>query len=421
MTAASTTQNKENEKFADLIGPTDPAVDRASREKLIGARVGLLLNSPFFGNMATRLQLTNADDWCSTAATDGRNFYYNSRFVEMLKGKELEFLFGHEVLHCCYDHFGRRGDRHPMLWNIADDYAVNSDLIKSKVGTRITTVPCLYDPKFDGMCSEEIYDHLYENAEKIDMNKLIEQMIDEHIDGDGEESEGENGKGKPKLSKEERDKIREELKEAMLGAAEQAGAGNTPAGVKRLIKAFTEPKMNWRELLRQHIESTIKTDFSWMRPSRRGWHMDSVMPGMTNGETTDVVVAIDTSGSISETMLRDFLSEIKGIMEEFEQFRIHLFTFDTDVYNPVTYTSETLDNIEDYEVNGFGGTDFTAIFNYLKNETMEPQRLVVFTDGYPWGSWGDPDYCDTLWIIHGTREVEAPFGITVYYDDAVKN
>ena len=132
MTAASTTQNKENEKFADLIGPTDPAVDRASREKLIGARVGLLLNSPFFGNMATRLQLTNADDWCSTAATDGRNFYYNSRFVEMLKGKELEFLFGHEVLHCCYDHFGRRGDRHPMLWNIADDYAVNSDLIKSK-------------------------------------------------------------------------------------------------------------------------------------------------------------------------------------------------------------------------------------------------------------------------------------------------
>jgi predicted metal-dependent peptidase len=207
----------------------------------------------------------------------------------------------------------------------------------------------------------------------------------------------------------------------MLSAAEQAGAGNVPAGVKRMIKSFTEPKMNWRELLRQHIESTIKTDFSWMRPGRKGWHMDSVMPGMINGETTDVVVAIDTSGSIAESMLRDFLSEIKGIMEEFEQFRIHLFTFDTDVYNPVTYTSESLDDIENYEVHGYGGTDFTAIFNYLKNEAIEPQRLVVFTDGYPWGSWGDPDYCDTLWIVHGTREVEAPFGITVYYDDATRH
>jgi len=414
--AAGTTQNKEDKKFDNLIGPTDPAVDRASREKLIGARVGLLLNSPFFGNMATRLQLTNADDWCPTAATDGRNFYYNSRFVEMLKAKELEFLFGHEVLHCCYDHFGRRGDRDPQLWNIADDYAVNSDLIKSKVGVRITTVPCLYDPKYEGMCSEEIYDKLYENAEKIDINQLLDQMIDEHLDGD---SEGEDGKGnsKPKLSKEERDQIREELKEAMLSAAEQAGAGNTPAGVKRLIKTFTEPKMNWRELLRQHIQSTIKTDFSWMRPGRKTWHMDSVMPGMTNGETTDVVVAIDTSGSIAESMLRDFLSEVKGIMEEFEQFRLHLFTFDTDVYNPVTYSSETLDNVEDYDIQGYGGTDFTAIFNYLKKEAIEPQRLVVFTDGYPWGSWGDPDYCDTLWIVHGTRDVEAPFGITVYYDE----
>jgi len=418
MSAEATTQNKDNDKFANLIGPTDPSVDRASREKLIGARVGLLLNSPFFGNMATRLQLKNADDWCSTAATDGRNFYYNSRFVEMLKAKELEFLFGHEVLHCCYDHFGRRGDRDPQLWNIADDYAVNSDLIKSKVGVRITTVPCLYDPKFDGMCSEEIYDKLYENAEKININQLIEQMIDEHLDGDSEGNNGEGkGNGKPKLSDEERAKIREELKEAMLSAAEQSGAGDLPAGIKRMIKNFTEPKMNWRELLRQHIESTVKTDFSWMRPGRKTWHMDSVMPGMVNGNTTDVVVAIDTSGSIAESMLRDFLGEVKGIMEEFEQYRVHIFTFDTDVYNPVTYTSENLEDIEDYDVQGYGGTDFTAIFNYLKNEAIEPERLVVFTDGYPWGSWGDPDYCDTLWIVHGTREVEAPFGITVYYDE----
>ena len=89
------------------------------REQLVTARVGLLLKSSFFGNLATRLKLVNADEWCSTAATDGRNFYYNSRFVKMLRPKELEFLFGHEVLHVVYDHFGRRMSRDAQLWNVA--------------------------------------------------------------------------------------------------------------------------------------------------------------------------------------------------------------------------------------------------------------------------------------------------------------
>ena len=123
----TTADSKESDKFANLLGPTVPAEDRAVREKLITARVGLLLRASFFGNLATRLKLVNADEWCPTAATDGRNFYYNTRFVNMLRPKEIEFLFGHDVLHCVYDHFGRRGDRDPQLWNIANDYCVNAD------------------------------------------------------------------------------------------------------------------------------------------------------------------------------------------------------------------------------------------------------------------------------------------------------
>jgi predicted metal-dependent peptidase len=140
-----TTENKKElaKKFANLIGPTDPKVDREVREQLITARVGLLLKSAFFGNLATRLKLVNADDWCSTAATDGRNFYYNSRFIKMLKPREIEFLFGHEVLHVVYDHFGRRQSRDPQIWNVANDFCVNSDLRKHKVGEFITTVPAL--------------------------------------------------------------------------------------------------------------------------------------------------------------------------------------------------------------------------------------------------------------------------------------
>ena len=156
--SATTTENKKElaKKFANLIGETDPKVDREVRELLITARVGMLLRASFFGNLATRLKLVNADAWCATAATDGRNFYYNSRFIKLLKPKEIEFLFGHEVLHCVYDHFGRRGDRDPQLFNIANDYCVNSDLKKHKVGEFITSVPCLYDSKYDGMSSEEV-------------------------------------------------------------------------------------------------------------------------------------------------------------------------------------------------------------------------------------------------------------------------
>jgi predicted metal-dependent peptidase len=421
----TTTVSKEDaKKFADLIGPTDPKLDREVREILITARVGLLLKASFFGNLATRLKLVNADEWCATAATDGRNFYYNTRFIKMLRPKEVEFLFGHEVLHCVYDHFGRRGDRNPQLWNIADDFCVNADLKKHHVGEFITSVPCLYDHKYDGMSAEEVYDILYEKADKIDISSLLDKMIDEHMDGDDEQDGGgsgdgnEEGKGRPRLTKEERQQIKDEIKEAMLAAASASDAGNIPAGVKRLIQDLTEPKMNWRELLRMQLESTIKSDFTWMRASRKGWHMDAVMPGMKVDPMIDIAIAIDASGSIDERMLKDFLGEVQGIMDSFPAYRIHVITFDTDAYNPAQYDSDNLDDICDYEVSGGGGTDFDCIFKYLKDNEIEPKRLVVFTDGYPFGSWGDENYADTVWILHGTTSIVPPWGQFAYYDEA---
>ena len=426
-TATTTSNKKESDKFKDLLGPMEPRLDAQMREKLITARVGLLLRASFFGNLATRLKLVNADEWCPTAATDGRNFYYNSRFIEMLKPKEVEFLFGHEVLHCVYDHMGRRGDRDPQLWNIADDYCVNADLKKHRVGEFITTVPCLYDSKYDGMSAEEVYDILYENAEKIDISSLVDKLLDDHMDseGDGEGGEGdgkekdEQGRGgRPRLSQEEKDKIKDEIKEAVLAAAAASdGAGNLPAGVRRLIQDMTAPQMNWRELLRMQLESTIKSDFSWMRNSRRGWHMDAIMPGMKNDEMIDIAVSIDASGSIMGKMLKDFLGEVQGIMDQFPAYRIHVLSFDTKVYNPQQFDSENLDSIADYEVEGGGGTDFDCVFEYFKENEIEPKRHIMFTEGYPYGSWGDEQYCDTVFIIHGNTSIVPPFGQHAYYEE----
>jgi predicted metal-dependent peptidase len=433
MATKGTTADTKDNKFKDLVGPKDMKLDGIVREKLITARVGLLLKASFFGNLATRLKLINADEWCATAATDGRNFYYNTRFIQLLKPKEIEFLFGHEVLHCVYDHFGRRGDREPQIWNIANDFCVNADLKEHGVGEFITSVPCLYDRKYNGWSSEKVYDDLMKNVKKISLSDLLDQMIDEHLDGegddksdgkggDGEEVDGSGkGKGRPKISEEERRAIRDQIKEAMLAAAATVdGAGNIPMGVQRLIKEMTEPKMNWRELLRMNLESTIKSDYTWMRASRRGWHMDAVMPGMKPDEMIDIALAIDASGSMDEGMLKDILSEVQGIMDSFPVYKIHVVSFDTQTYNPQQYDSDNLDSIVDYEVQGGGGTSFECFYEYFKENDVTPHRLVVFTDGYPGGSWGDENFCEVTWILHGTTTIEPPFGTWAYYEEADK-
>ena len=181
----NTSADAGKDKGLDLLGPTDKNVDYEAREKLIGARVSLLLKQAFFGNLATRLKLVNADDWLTTLATYGRHFYYNSRFVMMLDQKEIEFGFGHEVLHCVYDHMGRRDTRDPKIWNFANDYCVNNDLVDHNIGRKITTIEILYDRKYKGMSSEEIYEGLMENVEYLDMDQMLKQMLDEHLDGDG--------------------------------------------------------------------------------------------------------------------------------------------------------------------------------------------------------------------------------------------
>jgi len=419
-------KRSRSKKFENLVGPMDPKIDNDARERLITARIGLLLKHSFFGNLATRLTLTNADEWCSTAATDGQKFYYNSRFIMMLRTKEVEFLVGHEVLHVVYDHMGRRGTRDPEIWNIADDYAVNADLKRHKVGEFITTVPALYEAKYDGMAAEAIYDDLMKNVQYINIEDLLDKMFDDHVDGEGEgeDNDGEGGdkkgKGRPQMSPEERERVRQEVRQAIINAAQSADAGSIPKGVERMLKELTAPVMPWRELLQSNLTSAIKSDYSWMRPSRRGWHMDAVMPGMNPGEEIDVTVFIDMSGSISAKQGQAFLSEVAGMMEAFDGFKIRVACFDTEVYNMQEFTSENLDTVDEYKIMGGGGTDFDCIFKYLKEEGSVPNRLIVFTDGYPVGSWGDADYCDTTWIIYGDPDPNPPFGSWAIYDDHKK-
>jgi predicted metal-dependent peptidase len=352
-----------------------------------------------------------------------------------MNNKEIEFVVAHEILHMVFDHMGRREDRDPMIYNISADYIVNNTLVRDRIGTIPSIVQCYQDFKYEGWTSEEVYDDVYEQAKQNgeEFLKQLGEMLDEHLDMDGEdegssdgEDEGEDVNGnatskkQPKYTESEMKQIKDEIKENMISAAQSAGAGNVPGEVARIIKELTEPKMNWRQLIRQQIQSTIKSDFTFSRPSRKGQMSGAILPGMNFAETIDICVSIDMSGSIGNKQGADFLGEIQGIMEEFPDYNIKVWCFDTRVYNEQEFTADGGEDLLDYELMGGGGTDFMCNWTYMKEHDIQPKKFIMFTDGYAWDSWGDADYCETVFVIHSHHDkaLQAPFGVTAHYDEA---
>ena len=387
---------------------------KTAEERITQSRVRLLLTKPFFGQLAVRLKIEDASDYMPTAATDGRRFLFNRDFVNSLTDDMLDFLVGHEVLHCVFDHMQARGDRKPMLYNAAADYNINMTLVEQNIGKPITEDKleggkiCL-DWKYSGWNSYEIYDDLLKNQQDA---KGMDVHMNEISNEDGE-GEGQN----VEMSEEEKKMLADEIKQATIQAAQAAGEG-VPDSIKRMISELVAPKMDWRDILRTQLESSLKNDFTFMRPSKRSGEV--IFPGMDKDEELNIAVALDTSGSISPVMLRDFLSEVQGIMDQYQAYRVHIFQFDTGVYGAEDFTSDDGRTMDEYELKGGGGTDFDVVFNYMEEYGIEPDQLVMFTDGYPWGSWGNAEYCDTLFVIHGDkqRRLQSPFGVTVHYDEA---
>ena len=425
---------KDDTSVNDKPAVNVPETNKTSAEIediLIKARVDMLMNAPFFGALATRLKLIDATEWCPTAATDGKHFYYNRNFTAALTEDECIWLMGHEILHCVYDHMDvdRRGDRIPQLWNVANDYVINLELELARIGKRIRKeiIEVCFEYKYQDMTSEEVYDDIYKEMDE--QGRIKQVSFDMHLDRDegddagsgpaGESKDSKDGKSGPvPMTADEKEKAKQEFKSATVQAAKAAGAGNLPGGVKRMLDKILNPQLDWRTLLAMQIQSVIKNDYTFRTQSRKGADSGYWLPGMDYDTTIDVAVALDVSGSIFDEMLRDFLSEVKGIMDQYTNYKIHLFCFDTEVHNPQEFTDSNMDEFMDYELAGGGGTEFDCCFEYMKDNGIQPKKFIMFTDGYPWGSWGDENYCDTLFIVHGTRGLStptAPFGITVPY------
>lgn len=352
-------------------------------KKLTKARTQLILDHPFFGSLAMRLGVGLSTE-IPTAATDGRHIYWNPDFLESLSNAEVRGVLAHEVLHVTNGHCWRRGDRDHQAWNVACDQAINSILEDCAFRLPDGVVPGIPDKS-----AEELY-------------KAPEE---------GNKGEGEKGQSTSPSCGEVLDgpsDTTEEEKESWKVAATQAASfaksqGALPGSLDRMIKELVNPGVDWRVLLKDFIDRTARNDYDWTRPSRRYGHTGCILPGIRSDELPEIVVAVDTSGSIDKEALEQFASEISSILGTFET-TIHVVYCDTEVRGEQVF--QTADLPLSFAPVGGGGTKFDPPFEWVERKNLTPACFIYLTDLCGRVTVNEPEY-PVLWVT--TCQVGQPF------------
>lgn len=407
--------------------------------KLQKAKISLM-RSPKFALLSGVLMVgkTSIDDNVPTAATNGRDERYGREFVKELSDKELNFVIAHEAGHKMYRHlttWTKLHDENHKLANAACDYVINLMLKDLDPEGTVIQMPTwkqdmpffgkkkgepmgLIDERFRGMNTKQVFDIL----------KQEQQGGGGGGDGDGEgEGEGEgmdfhdwaeaNG-----LNDEEKKILEREIDQAIRQGqmAHQKIAGKGNGGIDRELAELLEPKVDWREVLREFVKATCRArdTSSWRKPNRRYLGTGTYMPSMIGEKVGHLVIGIDTSGSIGGKELADFLSEVKGIAEEVNPEIVDLLYWDCHVAGHETYEANNVSSIVDStKPKGGGGTSPSCVSEYLKNNKIEPECTIMLTDGYVGSDWGDGWTSQVLWCIVNGNDVTAPNGKTIHIND----
>ena len=376
-------------------------------EKITKARAALVLSQPFFGSLALHLRPV-ADPSVETMETDGRTLFANPAFADGLSFDRLTGVVAHEVMHLACAHHARRGGRDPRRWNVACDYAINGLLLEAGF---VLPEGRLHDPGYDGLSAEEIYARLPPE------------------DGDGGGDGRSNGPNAPpsadpggcggvrdapgqdggKASPAELSRAAKDWQIAALQAAQTAkAAGKLPGAMARLVEGLRTPSVDWREVLRRFVQTTARNDYRWCPPNRRYVAMGLYLPSLRSEELGPVVIAVDTSGSISGDVVAAFSAEISAILEDCRPEAVHVLYCDTEIAGTETLSPDDLPL--DLEPAGGGGTDFRPPFEWVEAQGLAPACLIYLTDlvcrRYP----QPPDY-PVLWA--STTDRAAPFGETL--------
>ena len=366
----------------------------------------------FFGSLMLFAQIEKSKN-LPTAATDGRKIFFNEDFLNSLSSKEQNALMLHEVLHMALLHVTRRQSRDPHIWNIAADIVVN-DLIE-----RNTSFPlpegAITDNRFQDKSVEYIYEALLKSKKKY---KLVITDILEPSNANSDESKKDSNDVMEPLSQEETDEIESFWKDKMeilKNSSEHQlsnGKGSLPAGIEEEISTILEPEVDWRHALWKYVGKT-PADFDDLdrRFIYKGLYLESLLT-----EAVEVSVCIDTSGSVSDELLKQFAGELKGILRSYPNVKCSLFFADTNLVGPYE-----IDRIEQMpKAVGRGGTSFVPFFDYLKKHGEENNLLgnnklsIYFTDGYGDFPSQEPNN-PTMWLVckDGLETQSFPFGEVV--------
>ena len=385
----------------------DPTLENVET-RLSAGRARLILDRPFLGALVLRLPLkiVNAA-WCSTTATDAREIFVNPSYISSLTLSQIEFVLAHEALHCALGHFARRQHRDLHRWDLACDFAVNPLLIDDGL---VAPPDTLYLPEYSGLSAEEIYPLIDNHLDKETHDQHLYDSNNKHQQQDASCEEGSSMKDEEKpppkpLSAKEKESLEQQWSERLAGAAQQAlQSGKLSASLARTVDNLIAPSVPWRNLLGRYMSLRTREDFDYSRPGRR--EGDAVLPSL-RGNAIGLVVAIDTSGSISNREISEFLSEI-DVLKGQVKARVSLVACDAQISKDSPLIFEPWESITfPSSFSGGGGTDFTPVFEWTEAQNHAPDLLVYFTDAK--GKFPDfhPSF-PVLWLVKGSEEV--PWG-----------
>lgn len=382
-----------------------------------------LMRSPKFALLSGVLMVgkTRIDDDIPTAATNGRDERYGREFVNRLKDNELNFVVAHEASHKMYRHlttWKKLHDENHHLANAACDYVINLMLKDMDPEGRLIQMPRwtegpkkgepmgLIDERFRGMNTKQVFDIL-----KQEDDGSGGEGMDFH---EWAEAQGMTDEEKKQLAKE----IDQAIRQGQM--AHQKLAGKGAGGMSRELEELMAPKVDWREVLREFVKASCRAmdKSSWRRVNRRFLSTGTYMPSMIGERVGHILVAIDTSGSIGGPELAEFLSEVKGIAEDVNPECVDLLYWDSEVAGHETYESNNVSSIiQSTQPKGGGGTSPSCITAYMEEKKLDPECVIVLTDGYVGSDWGGNWTCPVLWCITGGNETTAPNGKTIHIKD----
>ena len=367
--------------------------------RIAKAKTALILEHPFFGNLAMNMPF-EISDVVPTAGTNGDRVLFNPDYCERLNDEELLFLVAHEICHPMFDHIYRKGERDHKKWNYAGDAVINPMLQDEGIGQFIEGGVMDRDLLAQGKgTADGVYNLLPQDSETDDDYVHNDMKAYDDIE------DGAQGKSPAEIEQKQA-----EMKVKIAQATQTAKMmGKLSAGLERFVGDLLKPRVNWVDVMQRFLVKQRTDTRTWARPNRRFLSQGMYLPSVSGEALGEIVFAIDTSGSIGEKELTQFASEIVKVYQDLAPTKIHVIYFDSEVCH--------YDCFEDDEPvikpHGGGGTAFSPIFKFMQDKDIDPVCCIVLTD-LCCNDFGDEPAYPVLWVSN--EKGKAPWGEIVYME-----